>query len=60
MVCPTTRRRPFGAPRVGNSDGYADVLAIASNGDLRLYTGTSDGPLTGGARVGTGWSTFVG
>jgi hypothetical protein len=53
-----TSSYPLAPHRDFNSDGYADVLAIASNGDLRLYTGTSDGPLTGGARVGTGWSTF--
>lgn len=47
-----------GPDRDFNGDGYPDVLAIASNGDLRLYTGTSTGGLTGGSRIGTGWSGF--
>lgn len=37
-----------------NPDGYADVIARAANGDLRLYTGVAGGPL-GSRLIGTGW-----
>jgi hypothetical protein len=48
----------WGPDRDIDGDGYPDVLAIAGNGDLRLYTGTSSGTVTGGARIGTGWAGF--
>jgi hypothetical protein len=47
-----------GPDRDFDGDGFPDVLAVASNGDLRLYAGSETGPLTWGGRIGTGWAGF--
>ncbi|MFF2274448.1 FG-GAP-like repeat-containing protein [Agromyces sp. NPDC058126] len=41
-----------------SGDGLPDVLAIAANGDLRLYTGKPSGVLNAGKVVGRGWSIY--
>ncbi|MGD8214606.1 FG-GAP-like repeat-containing protein [Aestuariimicrobium sp. Y1814] len=45
---------------VGNSSGgtNADLLAVASNGDLLSYTTGAGGVIVGVNKVGRGWTTF--
>ncbi len=44
-----------------NSDGKGDVLGVASDGSLKLYTGNGAGGFTNsaGSAIGAGWDPFV-
>lgn len=44
-----------------NSDGKADILGVASDGTLKLYTGNGAGGLanSAGLAIGTGWDHFA-
>ncbi|GAA4067301.1 FG-GAP repeat domain-containing protein [Agromyces indicus] len=47
-----------GPERDFSGDGIDDTLAISESGDLLMYRATGSGSLTGGVRIGTGWSGF--
>ncbi|MFJ3768287.1 FG-GAP repeat domain-containing protein [Streptomyces sp. NPDC090082] len=46
------------APGDLNADGKADLLGIASNGDLYRYLNTSPGAFTSRVRIGTGYGIY--
>ncbi|MFE7516102.1 FG-GAP-like repeat-containing protein [Streptomyces sp. NPDC057540] len=46
------------APGDLNADGKADLLGIASNGDLYRYLNTSAGAFTSRVRIGTGYGIY--
>ncbi|MET9932007.1 MULTISPECIES: VCBS repeat-containing protein [unclassified Streptomyces] len=46
------------APGDLNADGKADLLGVASNGDLYSYLNTSPGKFSARARIGTGYGIY--
>ncbi|MCE7482849.1 FG-GAP-like repeat-containing protein [Microbacterium profundi] len=41
-----------------DSDGIADVITTAANGDLMLWRGTDRGTMLAGVRIGWGWASM--
>ena len=59
-VSATVRFKPAGKSpnRDFSGDGIADVLAVATNGNLLMYRGTAWGSLVAAKVIGAGWSSF--